>query len=120
MHNNQQHLTGSGDSSPEQSSVHGGSGSTLAPGVSQKAIQTETICEESEREFERRETERASLFSSDVQAKDDQATERNVSESPSELFSLASSLARALALESQLNSQIASDSDRRRELVEGI
>jgi hypothetical protein len=41
MHN-QQHLTGSGDSSPEQSSVHGGSGPTLAPGVSQKAMQTIT------------------------------------------------------------------------------
>jgi hypothetical protein len=116
MHNNQQHLTGSGDSSPEQSSVHGGSGPTLAPGVSQNAMQTETTCEESEREFERRETERASLFSSDAQAKDDSTIGQN----DSELFTFASSLARALALESQLNSQIASAADRRRELVEGI
>jgi hypothetical protein len=46
-------------------------------------------------------------------------TERNVSESPNDLFTFASSLARALALESQLNSMIASAADARRELIEG-
>jgi hypothetical protein len=113
MHN-QQHLTGSGGPATEKASVHGGSGPTLAPGVSRNAMQNETICEESEREFERRETERASLFSSDAQAKDDSTIGQN----DSDLFTFASSLARALAFESKLNSMIASAADRRRELVE--
>jgi hypothetical protein len=96
-------------------SVHRFPEQRSAAGESKEPMQIETICEESEREFERRETERASLFSSDAQAKDDSTIGQN----DSELFIFASSLARALAFESQLNSMIASAADRRREFVEG-